>query len=77
MGEGRREVAFPTSSGPPSDGKCKGCTPCKPVECSVTPKLQCPGSAKREDADAYPLLWKCECGNQIFDPYPHMAKLLD
>merc|ERR1719197_1301868 len=45
MGEVRSEVALRgvhTGSAPPSCvAKCEGCNPCKPVQCAVTPKLQC------------------------------------
>nr|QDZ06029.1 polygalacturonase [Pinus taeda] len=69
MGEVRSEVALRgvhTGSAPPSCvAKCEGCNPCKPVQCVVTPKLQC--IPKRVE-DYYPVLWKCGCGNKIFNP---------
>merc|ERR1711915_225461 len=45
MGEVRSEVALRgvhIGSAPPSCvAKCEGCNPSKPVQCPVTPKLQC------------------------------------
>merc|ERR1711915_741889 len=69
MGEVRSEVALRgmhTGSAPPSCvAKCEGCNPCKPLQCAVTPKLQC--IPKRVE-DYYPVLWKCGCGNKVFNP---------
>ncbi|KAL3628426.1 hypothetical protein CASFOL_027472 [Castilleja foliolosa] len=46
-----------TGSEPPSCiGKCGECTPCEPVLISVPP------------LEYYPQIWKCKCGDKLFDP---------
>ncbi|KAL2467143.1 EPIDERMAL PATTERNING FACTOR-like protein 6 [Abeliophyllum distichum] len=54
------------SSPPKCVGKCKTCTPCKPVLVRVPPGKPVQFEVSR--IDYYPQIWRCQCGGNLYKP---------
>jgi len=62
---------FGVTSVPPSCvWKCEGCTPCTPILVIVPPSAPEQTDSAFHGADEYyPLVWKCNCGGKLYNPY--------
>ncbi|KAH7667493.1 hypothetical protein IHE45_12G061800 [Dioscorea alata] len=61
-GGGRRRLGGGPGSHPPRcEGKCRRCTPCRPVRVTVPPGTPV-------TTEYYPEAWRCKCRNHLYMP---------
>ncbi|KAH7652819.1 hypothetical protein IHE45_19G042200 [Dioscorea alata] len=68
-----QERKFRIGSTPPScHNRCNSCSPCMAVQVPTLPVRSSSGAPLRASYIMYsnykPLGWKCQCGNQLFNP---------